>query len=79
MLEKPQQVAVVGSGLAGLTTARLLADDAQHRYEVHIYEIVSLPHLLKVSSPPLTQLTYIFRHPNPPSPPPLSTLLHPPV
>src|SRR5690606_18595345 len=47
MLEKPQQVAIVGSGLAGLTAARLLADDSQHRYEVHIYEIVRLPPSLK--------------------------------
>ncbi|RPA79922.1 FAD/NAD(P)-binding domain-containing protein [Ascobolus immersus RN42] len=43
MSEKKQSVAIVGSGLAGLTAARLLADDPAGRYDVHIYEIGPTP------------------------------------
>ena len=40
----PQRVAIVGSGMAGLTTAMLLNGDAQRRYSVTIFESVS-PHI----------------------------------
>lgn len=33
-------VAVVGSGLAGLTSAYLLARDSQERYDVEVFEMV---------------------------------------
>jgi predicted NAD/FAD-binding protein len=33
-------VAVVGSGLAGLTTAYLLARDSKERYDVEVFEMV---------------------------------------
>lgn len=35
------RVAVIGSGLAGLTTAYLLARDTEKRYSVEIFETVS--------------------------------------
>ena len=38
----PQRVAIVGSGMAGLTTAMLLNGDPQRRYSVTIFESVSL-------------------------------------
>jgi flavin-dependent dehydrogenase len=34
------QVAVVGSGMAGLVAAYLLNQDAEHRYNVEVFEIV---------------------------------------
>lgn len=37
----PIRVAIVGSGLAGLTTAYLLQNDKQRRFEVTIFEQVS--------------------------------------
>lgn len=39
--EKRIRVAIVGSGLAGLTVAYLLAHDSEKRYEVEIFEAVS--------------------------------------
>lgn len=36
-----QRVAVVGSGLAGLTAAYLLQNDRKQRYEVIVFESVS--------------------------------------
>lgn len=36
-----QRVAVVGSGLAGLTAAYLLQHDSEQRYEVIVFESVS--------------------------------------
>jgi predicted NAD/FAD-binding protein len=36
-----QRVAVVGSGLAGLTAAYLLQHDSRQRYEVIVFESVS--------------------------------------
>ena len=38
-LQSPRRVAVVGSGLAGLTTAWLISQDP--RYEVIIFELVA--------------------------------------
>lgn len=38
----PQRVAVIGSGMAGLTTAMLLNGDPQRRYSVTVFESVSL-------------------------------------
>ena len=38
----PKRVAVVGSGMAGLTTAMLLNGDPQRRYSVTVFESVSL-------------------------------------
>ena len=35
------RIAVVGSGLAGLTTAWLLATDPKRRFDVEVYESVS--------------------------------------
>ena len=39
---RPLRVAIVGSGMAGLTTAMLLNGDPQRRYSVTIFESVSL-------------------------------------
>ena len=36
-----RRVAVVGSGMAGLTTAYLLHNDEEERYEVTVFEVVS--------------------------------------
>lgn len=41
MPEMKIKVAVIGSGLAGLTAAYLLARDAEKRYSVEIFEMVS--------------------------------------
>lgn len=38
---KPIRVAIVGSGMAGLVTGFLINSDAQRRYEVEVFEIVS--------------------------------------
>ena len=38
----PERVAIVGSGMAGLTTAMLLNGDPQRRYSVTVFESVSL-------------------------------------
>lgn len=40
--QPPIRVAVVGSGLAGLTTAYLLKNDARKRYEVTLLDQVNL-------------------------------------
>lgn len=40
-METKQRVAIVGSGLAGLTTAHLLHNDRQQRYAVKVFECVS--------------------------------------
>lgn len=39
--ERKTRVAIIGTGLAGLTTAYLLHHDAQKRYEVTLFEQVS--------------------------------------
>jgi protoporphyrinogen oxidase len=39
----PSRVAVIGTGLAGLTTAYLLQNDDQKRYQVTLFEQVSTP------------------------------------
>ncbi|KAL7268813.1 hypothetical protein RUND412_008544 [Rhizina undulata] len=39
------RVAVIGSGLAGLTTAYLLNGDGQQRYEVEVFEMAETPSL----------------------------------
>lgn len=41
--ESQSRVAVVGTGLAGLTTAYLLQNDIQNRYSVTLFEQVSAP------------------------------------
>lgn len=41
--ESQSRVAVVGTGLAGLTTAYLLQNDDQKRYSVTLFEQVSAP------------------------------------
>lgn len=38
--ERRQSVAVIGSGLAGLTTAYLLSHDKENRYDVEVLESV---------------------------------------
>lgn len=38
--EAPQRVAVVGTGLAGLTAAYLLQNDEEQRYAVTLFEQV---------------------------------------
>lgn len=38
---RPRTVAVVGTGMAGLTTAHLLHQDPERRYEVTLLEKVS--------------------------------------
>jgi 2-polyprenyl-6-methoxyphenol hydroxylase-like FAD-dependent oxidoreductase len=37
-----KKVAIIGTGLAGLTTAYLLQNDDQHRYSVTVFEQVSM-------------------------------------
>jgi 2-polyprenyl-6-methoxyphenol hydroxylase-like FAD-dependent oxidoreductase len=39
---KCRQVAIVGSGMAGLVTAYLLNQDPERRYNVEVFEIVRL-------------------------------------
>lgn len=41
-----QRIAVVGSGMAGLTTAMLLNGDREGRYAVTVFESVGLTDLL---------------------------------
>ena len=40
--ERQQRVAVVGSGMAGLTTAMLLNGDREGRYDVTVFESVRI-------------------------------------
>lgn len=40
MKEKKERVAIIGSGLAGLTTAYLLHHDKESRFSVRIFESV---------------------------------------
>jgi 2-polyprenyl-6-methoxyphenol hydroxylase-like FAD-dependent oxidoreductase len=40
--ERPIRVAIVGSGMAGLVTAYLLHQDPHQRYQVKLFESVSL-------------------------------------
>lgn len=45
-METQKRVAIVGSGLAGLVSANLLHNDRQQRYEVKVFESVSITHTL---------------------------------
>lgn len=40
--ERKTRVAIIGTGLAGLTTAYLLHRDSQKRYDVTLFEQVSI-------------------------------------
>lgn len=35
---RPRRVAIIGTGLAGLTAARLLSEEPGEKYEVHLFE-----------------------------------------
>lgn len=41
---RKSRVAIIGTGLAGLTTAYLLHHDRQKRYEVTLFEQVDITH-----------------------------------
>lgn len=40
--DAPQKVAIIGTGLSGLTTAYLLHNDEKKRYDVTLFEQVKL-------------------------------------
>lgn len=43
-----QTVAVVGSGMAGLVTAFLLQQDKKNRYDVQLFETVTITTFVKI-------------------------------